>query len=191
VKRRAARRVAAGATNASSLRQRLDALAPPERDRAMLDVVRGEIASVLGLRAPSSIDPLRPLQELGLDSLMAVELRNRFAAAAGVRLPATLVFDHPTPKALAAQLLAKMTHAAGDPAARSAADIDKVESALLALSRDVASRDALTVRLQALLAQWNRDRTDQAGADLAGRLDAASDDELLQMIDDVTLDTIR
>ncbi|XXY93951.1 type I polyketide synthase [Sorangium sp. So ce296] len=85
---------------ASTLTDRLAGLAAPERERALSDVVRAEVASALGLAA-SALDTSRPLQELGLDSLVAVELRNRLAALAGVRLPATLIFDHPTASALA------------------------------------------------------------------------------------------
>ena len=89
------------------LAAKLAALSSAERDQALRDLVGAEVGVVMGL-APSTIAPDRALQELGLDSLMAVELRNRLAAAAGVRLPTTLLFDHPTPAALAARLNAEL-----------------------------------------------------------------------------------
>ncbi|WP_437712866.1 SDR family NAD(P)-dependent oxidoreductase [Sorangium sp. So ce448] len=92
----------------STLKDRLLPLSPPDRDRALLDAVRVEVAAVLGVASPSTLERDRPLQELGLDSLMAVELRNRLAATAGLRLPATLLFDHPTPGALARFLGAQL-----------------------------------------------------------------------------------
>ncbi|HWO18948.1 MAG TPA: SDR family NAD(P)-dependent oxidoreductase, partial [Kofleriaceae bacterium] len=103
---RAARQVAnrseAGSSTAeSSLQQRLGTLPTEERVRALLDLVRAEASGVLGVATPSSVPPDRPLQELGLDSLMALELRNRLAAATATRLHSTLLFDHPTPTALA------------------------------------------------------------------------------------------
>ena len=103
--RPALRRAGGAAASASALRHRLSALSPSEREAALLAWVREEVAAVLGLAGPSVVPADRPLKELGLDSLMAVELRNRLAARAQVMLPATLAFDYPTPKAIAELLL--------------------------------------------------------------------------------------
>jgi polyketide synthase 12 len=105
VPRRARRAAAAG--GATSLGERLSRLPEAERDQVLVDLVAGEAATVLRAQRPA-IDRDRTLRELGLDSLMAVELRNRLGAATGLRLPATLLFDHPTPAALARYLVAKL-----------------------------------------------------------------------------------
>jgi NAD(P)-dependent dehydrogenase (short-subunit alcohol dehydrogenase family)/acyl carrier protein len=84
----------------SALLDEIGALPPAMRRRAVSAFVRGEATRILGLAADHDLAPRQPLSELGLDSLMAVELRNALGAALGTTLPATLLFDHPTADAL-------------------------------------------------------------------------------------------
>ncbi|MFI8960434.1 type I polyketide synthase, partial [Streptomyces sp. NPDC053495] len=84
----------------SGLRRRLGRLSEEEGRRLLLDVVRTQLASVIGSDSADGIDPDQPFKSFGIDSLLAVQLRNRLNSATGLRLPATLVFDHPTPTAV-------------------------------------------------------------------------------------------
>ncbi|MFC5668443.1 SDR family NAD(P)-dependent oxidoreductase, partial [Kitasatospora misakiensis] len=75
-----------------------------EQTAFLLDLIRAHVATVLGHATPESIDAERAFKELGIDSIMGVEIRNRLSKAVGAPLPATLVFDHPTPAGLAEAL---------------------------------------------------------------------------------------
>ncbi len=98
-------RVPARRAGGGSLAARLAGVRERERERVALEVVRGEVALVLGYSSPDAVDPSRTFKELGFDSLTAIELRNRLGGVTALRLPATLVFDYPTPLALTGFLM--------------------------------------------------------------------------------------
>jgi NADPH:quinone reductase-like Zn-dependent oxidoreductase/acyl carrier protein len=91
----------------TDLLRRLESARPSERLDVLLACVQAEAAKVLGLDASRTLDPRRPLNELGLDSLMAVELRNALGNLAGRTLPVTLLFDYPTVQGLTDHLAAE------------------------------------------------------------------------------------
>ncbi|HET7695305.1 MAG TPA: type I polyketide synthase [Vicinamibacterales bacterium] len=132
------------------LAEELDGVAPSRRRAAVAAFLHGEALKVLGLAASVELDPRQPLSELGLDSLMAVELRNAIAAALDRTLPATLLFKHPTLEGLSEFVIAQV---GGEPPAAAAAppaDVkDKEADAVHDLSDD-AARDLLAKELASL-----------------------------------------
>ncbi|MET7767005.1 SDR family NAD(P)-dependent oxidoreductase, partial [Streptomyces sp. NPDC005393] len=103
------RRSAAGGVLGSGLGSRLVGLDAVARLDVVLEVVRGGVAVVLGFVSSGQVRAGAAFKELGFDSLTAVELRNRLSAATGLRLPATMVFDYPTPRVLAEYLCTRLT----------------------------------------------------------------------------------
>jgi acyl carrier protein len=93
---------------AEQLRQRLTALPPTERDRVVLDLVRSQVAAVLGQAESRKVESNRSFQEIGFDSLTALQLRSNLNVATGLKLPATLIFDYPTSAELAKFLNAEL-----------------------------------------------------------------------------------
>ncbi|WP_437621821.1 SDR family NAD(P)-dependent oxidoreductase [Sorangium sp. So ce1151] len=116
------RRAAERAQGALTLRERLLPMPEPQRMHVLTDLVRSEAAAVLGLSSSNTVRPDHVLRDLGLDSLVAVELRRRLSAETGTPLPATLAFDYPTPVAIAELVLGRLNLASAVNAAASSDD---------------------------------------------------------------------
>ncbi|WP_345702205.1 KR domain-containing protein, partial [Streptomyces avermitilis] len=177
------RRVVRSGGDGAELRTRLTGLPPAEQLRRLLDLVRSNAATVLGHASAGAIAAEQSFSELGFDSLTAVEFRNRLGAATGLRLPATLVFEHPTPAALAGELLTQLAPAGLSGAEAALSQVDALEAALAAVTADDGDRDRVTRRLRGLLAQWSTGDAEPAAADALDDLDAASTDDLFDAID--------
>ncbi|MBB4683798.1 acyl transferase domain-containing protein/acyl carrier protein [Amycolatopsis jiangsuensis] len=140
---------AAAESSTVDLRAQLAGLIEPQQRRLLVQLVRDTVARVLGHPDSAKIGPDRAFTELGFDSLTAVELRNRLDAATGLAVPATLVFDHPTPAALAGYLWQELAETGPAPA-----DLDglleRLEAALDRLEPDGAEHARASERLRAL-----------------------------------------
>ncbi|MGA4838256.1 type I polyketide synthase [Streptomyces sp. G45] len=162
--------------------ERLATLPEAEREPFLLELVRGHVARVLGHGGTDAVPPERALNELGLTSLGAVELRNALNADTGLSLPPTLAFDHPTCRAIAALLYDGLRPEDTDRAAPLLAELGRIEAALTAL---VAADDAAHAKVTARLEAVSRRALDARGTtteEPADDLVPDSDDELFEVL---------
>jgi acyl transferase domain-containing protein/acyl carrier protein len=173
-----------GDTGAEDPRARLAGLTGAALDAALTDAVRSTAADILGHPDTEAIDTDRGFLDLGFDSLTGMELRTRLTRLTGVRLPATVVFDHPSPAALAAHLRQRLAPDTPKPTTASSVrqDLESLTASLAAAPPDEEDRTAVAAALRALLrtVEEPHDRPVPAERDLA----TATTRELFALIDD-------
>ncbi|MET9266515.1 SDR family NAD(P)-dependent oxidoreductase [Amycolatopsis sp. NPDC004079] len=173
-----------GTKPADDLASAVSGMAPEQGRRHLLDHVIGTTNTVLALPAAAATNPATPFKDLGFDSLAAIELRNHLTATTGLDLAASLVFDHPTPEALAAHLHERLVPEPAAPADQLLAELRRVEDRLaVAAEAGDATAAAITARLTAMLSAWQELARPAAPEPVRERLDAAGPEEIFAFID--------
>jgi polyketide synthase 12 len=175
------RRTAAAGGGHSDWAARLAALPAGERHRTLLDLVRGHAATVLGHTDQDAVDPGTGFKDLGFESMTAVELRDRLAAATGLRLPTALVFRYPTPSGVADHLLERLSPEGGT-ANPVLDELTRLEDGLGRADLDDGVSATVAARLETLLAKVKAARRPAEDLSAAERLKSATADQVLDFI---------
>jgi polyene macrolide polyketide synthase len=183
--RHPARRSAVAAPAATdALVRRLAGRGEDERRDIVMEVVRDQAAAVLGHADGTDVEPGRQFQDMGFDSLTAVEFRNRMSTATGMRLPATLLFDYPTPAELVEHLHAQLSPEDTTGSASILDTLDRLEKALAEATVDAQAHKQVAGRLDVLRTKWASRNGDSTAGDQGFDFESASDEEVFALLDD-------
>ncbi|MEU5090916.1 type I polyketide synthase [Streptomyces sp. NPDC021356] len=181
------------------LTARLAGLTGPEQSAALLDLVRTQVAAILGHEDGTAVEPNRSFQDLGFDSVSAVDLRTRLSAAAGRKLPTTLVFDYTTPRALADYLRTELCPPEGGTGGSGGAggsvdeELERFGAYLTGLTAQQVEDSRVVSRLHALAARLTGGG-EQGGESAQATLESASADDVFDFINTtlgLDVDSIR
>ncbi|NKY87120.1 type I polyketide synthase [Nocardia veterana] len=163
---------------------RLHDVPEAKRPGVVLDLVREQVAAVLGYGSPDDVGPDRGFDELGFDSLGGVEFRNRLSKATGLSLPSTLVFDHPTAREVADYVSAQIATAAPAPAPAAVSDdIARLEALLDRIISAGADNDEVVAGLRGVDERLRTFLRGEPSDPEYDDLEFSSDSELLDLID--------
>jgi acyl carrier protein len=172
-----------GPAEGGALGQQLHGLSRLEQERLLTDLVRAEAAAVLGHASMDEVEADRAFKDLGFDSLTAVELRNRLNTATGMKLPATLVFDYPTPDVLADHVRTVMSPGEGSGSPSIITEVEQLQSALSAVTSDFDRHDDVTRLLRGMLSNWIGAHSAEKPADTEIEFQSATPDEVFSFLD--------
>jgi acyl transferase domain-containing protein/acyl carrier protein len=173
------------AAGALDLVARLEKLSAADQEQELVELVRTRAATVLRHDSADAVAPRAAFKELGFDSLAAVELRNQLAAATGLTLPATMIFDHPNPADLAAFLHNRLGLAVADGGDPVLSTVEELERVVADLPAHDIERTRIVARLQAIVGALNDKASEGTVTSVEDRLKAASADDVFAFIDDL------
>ncbi|GAB2720456.1 type I polyketide synthase [Nocardia thraciensis] len=173
------------ATAAPSVQAALDlsGLSADQQRKRVRELVRTQIAAVLGHHRPERVELEVNFRDQGLDSLTSMELRNRLKSATGLQIPAATIFDHPTPGAIADHLLEHLGHS-GDDADDVLAVLDRTLATLRERSSDGELRKATSARLLRALRDLEDSGITEGTGISADSIEGADIDEMFELIDE-------
>ncbi|BBJ38666.1 hypothetical protein SSPO_013840 [Streptomyces antimycoticus] len=167
-----------------SLQRQLATSTPTQQHQLLLHHIQTHAAAILGHPTIDAVPPTQPFQELGFDSLTAVEFGHRLSAATGLDLPPTLVFDHPTPKELADFLRERLVEGELTSEGHLLSELDRWDAVSAPSAVDEAARRRITGRLRLLLAKWNDTERETERSAAHSELETATAEDIFDLISD-------